>query len=301
MGALWQGLFNLGKRHPDHLLQLCSVVSSQTPTERSANLLRTLAQELPQMLSHTTEQDLHVRILQCIAGSESINTLQNEDMSTSAFRLFVSFRELQELIYGLSYTQLLNITNNMIPPAPEDTQLQFMQRIQQMFQTWSPEMLKQLNGALVNCPLHSERQQLLSMEPSIAWECLHFLIELLKMPFEELESFKGWIAALSPHRTRLFLRFLQLEPPVVLLVKQTLESQTPIIEHTLPTQLSHSNNNNAASSNNNNNTTTASNSASNNYPSASSNSTNTIPSQPQAPSEALSLESDPMDMTIPPG
>jgi len=131
-----------------------------------------------------------------------MHAARHESLSLASIRLLISIRELQELLFEISYVQLLSLTNNMIPPSSEEIQLQFINKIQEIFQGWSSEMLKQLNGALINCALHCERQQLLSMEPSIPWECLHFLIELLKMPFEELESFKNWFSSLSQNKQK---------------------------------------------------------------------------------------------------
>lgn len=72
--------------------------------------------------------------------------------------------------------------------------------------------------------MHMERQQLLELEPSVPWELLHFLVEILKLPIGELLSFHRWMARLSKRQLLLLISILRLEPAAVLEIKTRLDA-----------------------------------------------------------------------------
>lgn len=68
-----------------------------------------------------------------------------------------------------------------------------------------------------------ERQQFLQLEPSMPWELLHFIIEMLKLPLDELCSFQEWISKLPKNHLLIIIQLLQMEPSALLELKRRFE------------------------------------------------------------------------------
>ena len=101
-----------------------------------------------------------------------------------------------------------------------------MEQVQEVFQSWSFDTMKRYHSILSETPLHLERQQLLQLEPGLPWEILHLLIELLKLPVDELFSLQNWLSKLSPQQTRVLIQLLQIESSTLLEIKRRIASAT---------------------------------------------------------------------------
>jgi len=64
----------------------------------------------------------------------------------------------------------------------------------------------------------------LQLEPHLPWEILHLVIELLKLPIEELFSFQAWLTKLPPHHIRMLIQLLQIESYTLLEIKRRITS-----------------------------------------------------------------------------
>eukprot|EP01089_Gocevia_fonbrunei_P007670 TRINITY_DN188_c0_g1_i2.p1 TRINITY_DN188_c0_g1~~TRINITY_DN188_c0_g1_i2.p1 ORF type:complete len:487 (+),score=64.81 TRINITY_DN188_c0_g1_i2:436-1896(+) len=132
------------------------------------------------------------------------------------------------ILQQISTLQLLHLTHNTLPPGSQETKTAFLLKVQEAFQSWSPETLRQYHSTLSETPLHLERQQLLQLEPNIPWEILHLLIELLKLPIDELFSFQAWISALPQAHMHILIYLLQIESATLLAIKQKIATSPNI-------------------------------------------------------------------------
>lgn len=202
-------MHQLGVDAPDVLIHVTSLLKPQLPQEQVIGLLQSVFKNLPTLIQNTAPSKLEELF--------KTSPLQEE------FTFLVEFRELQQILQRISYLQLLHLTNNTIPPGPQILQLEFLQKIQHQFQIWSEERLKNLNNVLQETPLHMERRVLLEIEPEISWDLLHFLIEMLKLPVDELFGFQLWISQLGRQHLVMIVQLLSLAPPTILEVKQRLD------------------------------------------------------------------------------
>eukprot|EP01120_Amphizonella_sp_Union-15-10_P003170 TRINITY_DN1354_c0_g2_i1.p1 TRINITY_DN1354_c0_g2~~TRINITY_DN1354_c0_g2_i1.p1 ORF type:complete len:615 (-),score=76.33 TRINITY_DN1354_c0_g2_i1:170-2014(-) len=203
---LIQCLHGLGKELPGCLFSLTQVVQPQLPSELRVPLLGQIFSEVPQLLQKNAHQ-----IVQLVAEPPEHEI---------AFRLLLDLRQVQRLLTSISYLQLLHLTNNMIPPGSPQQQLAFLSKIQEIFQSWSMETVIDYHATLLDTPLHLERQKFLQLEPQIAIEALHLVIELLKLPVEELRPFREWIGGLCQNQLILLVNLLQMEPAVLIEIKR---------------------------------------------------------------------------------
>lgn len=197
-------LYQLGRDVPDLLISLAKMVQPQLSDEKAVTALSKMFADLPTFLSQQ--------------HSQQIQNLPSPEFVT--LRLLIQLQELQKLIHNISHLQLLHLTNNLIPPATLQTQAEFMEKVQQIFQSWTRETLLHYNEVLSSTPLHMERQQLLQLEPHIPWELLHFVLEMLKLPLDELCGFQEWLIKLPKSLVVILVQLLQLEPSSVLELKQ---------------------------------------------------------------------------------
>jgi hypothetical protein len=102
-------------------------------------------------------------------------------------------------------------------------------QVQEVFQAWSFDTMKRYHSILSETPLHLERQQLLQLEPALPWEILHLLIELLKLPVDELFSLQNWLSKLSAQQTRVLIQLLQIESSTLLEIKRRIASTTHVL------------------------------------------------------------------------
>ena len=213
--SLLSSVHGLGVEYPQLLIQVASFLEPNISSDLIVPSLKKMFEEVPTMLQQKSAQ-----ILQKL--------LQEPNNEPISWRLLVDFKELQQLLQQTSYLQLLHLSNNLIPPGPFTAQLEFLLKAQEQFQAWTQDTLVQLHTVLSDTPLHMERQQLLQLEPQIPWELLHFLIELLKLPFEELCSLQEWISKLPKKQLTLILHLLLLEPSALIEIKRRLDFESSI-------------------------------------------------------------------------
>eukprot|EP01120_Amphizonella_sp_Union-15-10_P003169 TRINITY_DN1354_c0_g1_i1.p1 TRINITY_DN1354_c0_g1~~TRINITY_DN1354_c0_g1_i1.p1 ORF type:complete len:612 (-),score=110.23 TRINITY_DN1354_c0_g1_i1:173-2008(-) len=199
-------LHDLGKELPGCLFSLTQVVQPQLPSELRVPLLGQIFSEVPQLVQKNAAQ---------------IERFVDEPPEHEiAFRLLLDLRQVQRLLTSISYIQLLHLTNNMIPPGSPQQQLAFLLKIQEIFRSWSMETAINYHVTLSDTPLHLERQKLLQLEPQLAIETLHLVIELLKLPVDELRPFKEWLGGLGQNQLILLVNLLQMEPAVLIEIKR---------------------------------------------------------------------------------
>eukprot|EP01114_Cavostelium_apophysatum_P000251 TRINITY_DN10242_c0_g1_i1.p1 TRINITY_DN10242_c0_g1~~TRINITY_DN10242_c0_g1_i1.p1 ORF type:complete len:534 (-),score=148.30 TRINITY_DN10242_c0_g1_i1:264-1865(-) len=204
-------LYQLGRDFPQILIFSSEIISPNLPPERRIPILGKMFEELPAVITQNTPQQLHKMAV-------------DPPFENLTFRLLLDFRELEQLVQQMSYLQLLHLSNNIIPPGSLQDQLRFLEQAQQIFQSWTPQTLANHHHVLSDTPLHMERQQLLQLEPQIPWELLHFLIELLKLPLEELTSLQEWFQRLPKKQLQVVLQLIQMEPSALLEIKRRMDS-----------------------------------------------------------------------------
>eukprot|EP01121_Diplochlamys_sp_Union-15-3_P012034 TRINITY_DN3551_c0_g2_i1.p1 TRINITY_DN3551_c0_g2~~TRINITY_DN3551_c0_g2_i1.p1 ORF type:complete len:643 (-),score=86.60 TRINITY_DN3551_c0_g2_i1:185-2065(-) len=207
-------LHGLGKELPNCLVSLTQVVQPQIPNETRVPLLRKMFSDVPNFLSRN-----HQHLSQLV-----LTPPENE----LAFRLLLDLRKIQHLLSSVTNPQLLQITNRMIPPGSPQKQLEFFCQLQELFQSWTPQVLAGLNQVISDSPVHLERQHLLQLEPYIPAEIVNSIIDLIKLPLEELQSFKHWIEELPRSLIILMVNLLQMEPAVIVEIKRRLTGPFPL-------------------------------------------------------------------------
>eukprot|EP01117_Protostelium_nocturnum_P010524 TRINITY_DN3790_c0_g1_i1.p1 TRINITY_DN3790_c0_g1~~TRINITY_DN3790_c0_g1_i1.p1 ORF type:complete len:537 (-),score=172.27 TRINITY_DN3790_c0_g1_i1:220-1830(-) len=216
-GQLWEllcCLHSLGKDESTLLVQITGIVAPNLNVDKIVPVLVKMFEEIPLMLQQQIfRQQPHI--------------LNDPPAGYATLRLLLGFRDLQNLLSRLSILQLLHLTNNIIPPGSSTTQLEFLFKAQQIFQSWTVEDLNRLHTVLSDTPIHMERQQLLQLEPNIPWEMLHFIIELLKLPWEELSNFREWFSTLAKRHLLVLIHILNVEPAGLLSLKQRFDSIAP--------------------------------------------------------------------------
>ncbi|PRP79773.1 hypothetical protein PROFUN_12635 [Planoprotostelium fungivorum] len=216
-GQLWEllcCLHSIGKELPELLVQVTTLVAPSLHQDKIVPILGKMFEEIPLMLQQQTFKN-------------NPQILKDPPPPYITVRLLLGFRDLQALLHRCSILQLLHLTNNIIPPNTSQQQIDFLLRAQQIFQSWTTDRLHRLHSVLSETPLHMERQQLLQLEPTIPWEMLHFAIELIKLPWEELSSFRTWFSSLPKRHSAVLVNVLQIEPSLLLELKQRLDAIAP--------------------------------------------------------------------------
>lgn len=204
-------LHQLGRDMPQLLISLTELVQPEINADRIVSLLGKMFDEAPALVMQNPNQ-----VYKLIHESAQENNI---------YKLLGDFRELQLLFHQISYLQLLHLSNNLLPPGLSNgngklVQLDFLTKCQEIFQTWSREVLLEHHKVLQDTPLHMERHALLLREPQIPWEIIHLVIELLKLPLEELQNFQEWFRILPKKQLLYLVQLLQIEPAVLLELKR---------------------------------------------------------------------------------
>jgi hypothetical protein len=142
--------------------------------------------------------------------------------SAVTLRLLLDLSELAHLLNQITFLQLLHLTNNAIPQGPVDYQVQFLSKLQELFQSRDRETLVHQHNVLSETPLHLEVQQLMELERSIPFELIYLYGELLKLPSEELLSLQDWLVRLPPNRIVHLVKLLLIDPSVLCEIKHRL-------------------------------------------------------------------------------
>src|SRR5262249_51884994 len=81
-----------------------------------------------------------------------------------------------------------------LPPGPLSAQVTFFSKLQAAWAPLTSSQLKQINSTLSDTPLPQERAKLLSFCPQLPTEIIPLMINLLKLPLEEVLSLQRWLA-----------------------------------------------------------------------------------------------------------
>lgn len=208
---LLSSLHQLGREMPQVLIFLSELAHPQLSPERRIPALGKMFEEVPLILQNPTTLQKYV-----IEPPQDLVTL----------RLLLDMQEIFQILQQMTDLQMIHLTNNIIPPGPPLQQLDFLQKAQEYFQSWTQDTLLNRHNVLSDTPLHMERQQLLELEPRIPWELLHFLIELLKLPMGELYSFQQWFSKLPTKPLFMLLHLLQMEPSELLEIKRKMDTSS---------------------------------------------------------------------------
>ena len=133
------------------------------------------------------------------ASTQQIASFLQANIPTSPIhvKLYLSLRELGVLLSLPTPLQLMHLSNNVIPPGPLEFQAGFLLKLQEIFQGWGREVVKDRHTVISSTPVHMETQQLLQLEPKLPWDILHVLVELLKMPLPHVEHMHEWFSQLQ--------------------------------------------------------------------------------------------------------
>ncbi len=206
-------LHQLGQDLPQILIYLTQVAQPKLPHNLIIPFLGQMFEKIPPFLSK-----IEPLKLQQLAKDPPADAVP--------LRILLDLMGIQQLLQQITVLQLLHLTNNTIPPGSQESQESFLKKVQEVFQSWSMDTLKRYHTILSETPLHLERQQLLQLEPQIPWEILHLLIELLKLPVDELYSLQAWLSKLSPQQMRILIQLLQIESSTLLEIKRRVASSS---------------------------------------------------------------------------
>eukprot|EP00005_Dracoamoeba_jomungandri_P006015 CAMPEP_0174262348 /NCGR_PEP_ID=MMETSP0439-20130205/12922_1 /TAXON_ID=0 /ORGANISM="Stereomyxa ramosa, Strain Chinc5" /LENGTH=563 /DNA_ID=CAMNT_0015347043 /DNA_START=89 /DNA_END=1780 /DNA_ORIENTATION=- len=209
-------LHQLGQELPQILIYLTQIVQPKLPQNLIIPFLGQMFEKLPPFLSETEPQKLSE-----IAAEPPSDAVP--------LKILLDLCNVQELLQQISVLQILHLTNNTIPQGTQEQQEGFLKKVQEAFQAWAIDTLKRYHSTLSETPLHLERQQLLQLEPQLPWEILQLLIELLKLPLEELFSFQAWLSKLPPQQIRILIQILQIETSTLLEIKRRIASSNPLL------------------------------------------------------------------------
>jgi hypothetical protein len=101
----------------------------------------------------------------------------------------------------ITYTQLIQLMTYETPPDHNPHQFVFIRNLQEIFRGWNVEDLRAINTELRNAPLHR-------LAPLIPWDMLNFVVELMKMPMQELEDIQKWLSEMNSYQIDILTRLL---------------------------------------------------------------------------------------------
>ena len=108
----------------------------------------------------------------------------------------------------ITYTQLIQLCSYEPPPDHNPQSYLFIRNLHDMFRTWTVDDLRTMNAELRNVPLHMERQTLTRLSPLIPWDMLNFVVELMKLPMQELEDLQRWVGEMNSYQIDILTRLI---------------------------------------------------------------------------------------------
>ncbi|KYR01171.1 IPT/TIG domain-containing protein [Tieghemostelium lacteum] len=219
---LLTSLETLAQESVTHIFFLCRVLQPHVTEDLRFPLLSKMFSDIPQMIPMITFQNFLTQYYQ--------------DANNHAFKLFMDFKELANLLARISYLQLLHLTNNLIPPGTPQYQFNILLKIHEYFQLVPFEKLKFFNtsldgdSSLNNTFYHV--QKIINLDSSIPIEIIHFIAGIVSLPLNELLLFHQWFSQMSKKMLAVLLALLQLDSTTVLDIKRILA--TSIISNTPP-------------------------------------------------------------------
>jgi len=207
-------LFALGKEVPFYLISLTQVVQPNIPDNMRVPLLGKLFSEVPSLIGDMNDSDV-------------VQIIENPPLGAITFRLLLDLRQIQCLLKNISYDILLQLTLSLAPinSISPNQQLDYLEKIQKVFQTWSLESIEEYSKEIVSTPFHLQKQRLLEFDPDVIPDVIHFVIEFLKLPFDEIQVFKSWIQNLNENNLIILVNLLQMDANILIDIKKRLTDE----------------------------------------------------------------------------
>eukprot|EP01088_Endostelium_zonatum_P020184 TRINITY_DN729_c0_g2_i1.p1 TRINITY_DN729_c0_g2~~TRINITY_DN729_c0_g2_i1.p1 ORF type:complete len:770 (-),score=235.30 TRINITY_DN729_c0_g2_i1:710-3019(-) len=211
---LIERLHSIGKENDAILIYLAQTAQPTLPPQYVVPLLQQMFCNLPNFLSKITPQQL-------------TDIIKEPSADFTTLRLLLDLRVVQQILQQISQLQLLHLSNNTVPPGSIEFKISYLKKVQEVFQSWTHDTLRSYHKTMTETPLHLERQQLLQLEPHLSWDIIHLVIELIKLPLEELFSFQSWFSELPPAHLQILIALLAFESATLLAVKQKISISIP--------------------------------------------------------------------------
>lgn len=206
---LVNALYQLGQELPHYLLVLSELAEPNLSQDHRTPILGKLFEEVPRLLSNITPLEFH-------------KLIANVPQDAVTLRMLVNLYNISTIFQQLSCLQILQLTNNVIPPGPLAMQLEVLLVAQEHMKTWTPDTPGLLHDELANTSLELERKRLLELQPKLPWELLQFFMEVIKLPKNESLDFFKWFVQLGRDRLYSLVHILQFEPIIILEYKRRL-------------------------------------------------------------------------------
>lgn len=213
---LVNALYQLGQELPHYLLVLSELAEPNLSQDLRTPILGKLFEEVPRLLGNITPLEFH-------------KLIANVPQDAVTLRMLVNIYNIATIFQQLSCHQILQLTNNVIPPGPLAMQVEILLIAQEHIRHWSPEKPGYLCDELAKTSLELERKRLLELEPKLPWELLQFFMEILKLPKPEALDFFKWFIQLDKDRIHSMVQILHFEPIIILEYKRRLTLPSTII------------------------------------------------------------------------
>jgi hypothetical protein len=223
---LVNALYQLGQELPHYLLVLSELAEPNLTQDLRTPILGKLFEEIPRLLGNITPLDFH-------------KLIANVPQDAVTLRMLVNMYNISTIFQQLSCLQILQLTNNVIPPGPLLMQLEVLLVAQKHMKAWTPDTPGYLHDELANTSLELERKRLLELQPKLPWELLQFFMEIIKLPKNESLDFCKWFVHLSRERVHTLVQILQFEPIIILEYKRRLTLPSSNINNPTPPQDNH--------------------------------------------------------------
>jgi hypothetical protein len=218
---LVNALYQLGQELPHYLLVLSELAEPNLSQDHRTPILCKLFEEVPRLLSNITPLEFH-------------KLIANVPQDAVTLRMLVNLYNISTTFQQLSCLQILQLTNNVIPPGPLSMQLEMLLVAQEHMRAWTADTPGQLHDELANTSLELERKRLLELQPKLPWELLQFFMEIIKLPKNESLDFFKWFIQLKREQVFTLVQILQFEPIIILEYKRRLTLPSSNINNTHP-------------------------------------------------------------------
>eukprot|EP01128_Nolandella_sp_AFSM9_P005029 TRINITY_DN2373_c0_g1_i1.p1 TRINITY_DN2373_c0_g1~~TRINITY_DN2373_c0_g1_i1.p1 ORF type:complete len:626 (-),score=118.45 TRINITY_DN2373_c0_g1_i1:8-1885(-) len=204
---LLQSLHSLGQEMPACLISLTQVVQPRLQSTYRIPILGKMFSEVPGFLNTVSVEQLQ-------------QVITNPPPDVLSLRMLLDLQQIQSILAHLTYMELVHLTKYLSTGMTPNEQLEHLTQLQTTLQGWSLTTIRQYHHILERTPLHLERSTLLKLEPAFPIAISHLTIQLLKLPFAELEEFKLWMEGLPRPQLILLVNLLQMEGNALFEIKQ---------------------------------------------------------------------------------
>lgn len=88
----------------------------------------------------------------------------------------LELREVQLVLAGLSYMQIMQLARNLIPPGTMQAQIESMTRVQELFTNWAQDGIEKCNKELAQQPEYFHRNIVNKLQPNIPPDVVYFTL-----------------------------------------------------------------------------------------------------------------------------